>query len=104
MLWTICRLDKLAAARRAFEELGMMDGTTASYTAMIQAGGVPQPRAVVEAANDDDDDNDNDPSPGPKTLLTVELAWLPGKPFPVQPTPNLINDHTIYSTRLPEHD
>ncbi|KAH9976908.1 hypothetical protein BJV74DRAFT_879553 [Russula compacta] len=72
------QLDKLAAARRAFEELGMMDGTTASYTAMIQAGGVPQPRAVIEAANDDDDNNDNGPSPGPKTLSTVELARLPG--------------------------
>ncbi|KAI0000685.1 hypothetical protein BJV74DRAFT_876935 [Russula compacta] len=84
MLWTICRLDKLAVAWRAFEELGMIDGTTASYTAMIQAGGVPQPRAVIEAANDDNDDNDNGPSPGPKTLSTVELARLPGYPNTIE--------------------
>jgi hypothetical protein len=80
MLWTICRLDKLGVAQRAFTELGMMDGSTATYTAMIQAGGEPQPRAVVEGAGDYDDE-DNGPAPGPKTLSTIELAWLPGKPF-----------------------
>jgi hypothetical protein len=80
MLRTICRLDKLAAARRAFAELGMMDGTTSTYTAMIHAGGEPQPRAAVEGADDDDDD-DNGPAPGPKTLSSVELAWLPGESF-----------------------
>ena len=76
MLRTLCRLDKLAAARRAFEELGMMDGTTSTYTAMVHAGGEPQPRAVVEA---DDEDDDNGPVAGPKALSTVELARLPGE-------------------------
>jgi hypothetical protein len=44
MLETISHLEKLGAASRAFAQLGMMEGTTTSYTAMIQAGGRPQPR------------------------------------------------------------
>jgi hypothetical protein len=35
MLRTITRLDKLAAAWKAFSPFGMMNGTTASYTAMV---------------------------------------------------------------------
>jgi len=101
MLRTLCRLDKLAAAWRAFAELGMMDGTTASYTAMIHAGGEPQPRAAVEGADEDDD---NGPTPGPKTLSMVELAWLPGESFLVLLSSNLISNHGIYSPRLPELD
>ena len=76
MLQTLCRVDKLAAARRAFMELGMMDGTAASYTAMICAGREPQPRVTVESNADEDDDHG--PAAGPKTLSTVELAQLPG--------------------------
>ncbi|KAH9970249.1 hypothetical protein BJV74DRAFT_743869, partial [Russula compacta] len=34
MLVTISRMDKLSTASRAHTELGMMDGTTSSYTAM----------------------------------------------------------------------
>jgi hypothetical protein len=82
MLRTICRLDKLAVAQRAFEELGMMDGTAATYTAMIHAGGEPQPRAAFNGTDDDDnEDNDNGPALGPKTLSSMKLAWLPGKCF-----------------------
>src|SRR5712691_6317913 len=36
MLQTISRLEKLAAARKVFTQLGMMDGMAASYTSMIQ--------------------------------------------------------------------
>ena len=75
MLQTLCRLDKLAAAQKAFAELGMIDGTTASYTTMIHTGGEPQPRAVEGV----DEDNDNGPVAGPKTLSTVMLAQIPGQ-------------------------
>jgi hypothetical protein len=75
MLRTLCRVDKLTAARRAFTELGMMVGTAATYTAMIQAGGAPHPRATIESTAGDDDDNG--PAAGPKMLSTVELARLP---------------------------
>src|SRR6201994_532712 len=57
MLKTISRLEKLASTRRVFTERGMMDGTTASYTLMIQEGGHPTPRASMdngELSNDDD--------------------------------------------------
>jgi hypothetical protein len=77
MLRTISRLDKLAAARKSFAQLGMMDGTTASYTVMIHEGGVPQPRAAFEI-DGGGEDNDNGPAPGPKALSCVELARLPG--------------------------
>ena len=53
----------------------MMDGTTASYTAMIHAGKEPQPRAVEGI----DEDNDNGPVAGIKTLSTVVLAQIPGQ-------------------------
>jgi hypothetical protein len=76
MLRTIRRLDKLAAARRAHTELGMMDGTTASYAAMILRGEQPQPR--VPAAVDEDEDDDNGPVSGPKSLSSVELARFVG--------------------------
>lgn len=76
MLRTISRLDKLGAALRAHAELGMMDGTTSSYTAMIQRGERPQPRTGL--AHRGDDDNDNGPEPGPKSLSSVELVRTPG--------------------------
>jgi hypothetical protein len=80
MLRTISRLDKLTAARRAFVQLGMMDGTTASYTKMVQDGGQPQPRAVPEA-DDTDTGDDNSPVAGPKAPCSVELARRPGTIF-----------------------
>ncbi|KAH9986315.1 hypothetical protein BJV74DRAFT_878515 [Russula compacta] len=78
MLRTLCRLDKLAAVRWAFLELGMMDGTTVGYAAMIQAGGEPQPRAV-EAMDEDDN---NGPIAGPKTLSSVILSQVPAQGYP----------------------
>jgi hypothetical protein len=77
MLQTISRLEKLAAALRTFTQLGMMEGTTSSYTAMIQAGGRPQPRAALQAAITDEG-ADHGPVAGPKALLSVKLARLPG--------------------------
>jgi hypothetical protein len=93
MLQTVCRLDKLAAIRSALAEHGMMDGTTASYTAMINAGGEPQPGSAIE----DDDANENDdngPALGPKALSTVELARIPGFFFSCH------SDRTSYSCSL----
>jgi hypothetical protein len=77
MLQTISRLEKLAAARRVFTQLGMMDGTAASYTGMIQDGGQPQPRATLETDYLDEGD-DRGPVAGPKALSSVELARIPG--------------------------
>ena len=76
MLQTICQLEKLAAAHHAHTELGMMDGMTTSYTAMILRGEQLQPR--VPAAVDKDEDDDNGPVSGPKSLSSVELAWTTG--------------------------
>ena len=80
MLRTLCRLDKLAAAHGAFTQLGMMDGTTASYTAMILAGGKPQPRAIIPKTDTDDEPgvDDNGPAAGPKVLSSVKLGQRPG--------------------------
>jgi len=98
MLWTLSRLDKLTAARRAFAELGMMDGTAATYTAMIQAGGEPWPQAAIDG---NDEEEDNGPAAGPKTFAVVELARLSGAAFffcVVQ----FIYTHPIHSARLPK--
>ncbi|KAI0246059.1 hypothetical protein BJV78DRAFT_1136045, partial [Lactifluus subvellereus] len=77
MLQTLHRLDKLAAVWREFAELGMMDESTATYTAMIHTGGQPQPRAAIA-----DEDNDNGPAAGPKTLSTTKLARVPARGYP----------------------
>jgi hypothetical protein len=76
MLQTLCRLDKLVLARGAFTQLGMMDGTTASYTAMILAGGKPQPRAILDSSTDEVDENG--PAAGPKVHSSVKLSQRPG--------------------------
>jgi hypothetical protein len=76
MLRTNVRMDKLAAIRGVFTELGMMEGTTASYTAMILRGEEPQLRASVALVDDEDDDNSQDP--GPKALSSIELARTAG--------------------------
>jgi hypothetical protein len=80
MLRTLCRIDKLTAARSAFNERSMMDGTTASYTAMVLAGGAPQrlPQSRVNIDGDGDDDDDNGPVAGPKVLSSVKLASKSG--------------------------
>jgi hypothetical protein len=75
MLLTNSRMDKLAAAKREFTKLGMMDGTTAEYTAMIASGGQPTPR--VSAPGICDDDDDDGPAPGPKSLSSIKLAQVP---------------------------
>jgi hypothetical protein len=77
MLVTISRLDKLAAAYEVFSQLGMMEGTTASYTAMILHGELPQPK-VSEGGDDNGEDDDIGLSPGPKSLSSIELARTPG--------------------------
>ena len=75
MLVTISRLEKLSSARRVFSRVGMMEGMTSSYMAMILRGELPQPRA-----NDDGDNKDDDTGPvhGPKTLSSIELAHKAG--------------------------
>jgi hypothetical protein len=75
MLVTISRLEKLSSASRVFSQIGMMDGTTSSYTAMILRGELPQPKALD---NDDDDNDDVGPVNGPRCLSSVELACTPG--------------------------
>jgi hypothetical protein len=76
MLRTNCRMDKMASARRAFAEQGMMKGTTAAYTAMILRGGQP----VAEATPDEKDKGviDIGPVSGPKVLSSVHLATTRG--------------------------
>ena len=98
MLLTISRIDKLAAALQIYTELGRMDGSTSSYTAMIQRGEQPQSRQV--AANNEEDDDDNGPAPGPKSLSSIELARRPGMPICVF-TFHMLTWNTNFSTRLP---
>ena len=80
MLLTNSRMDKLSSASRAHTELGMMDGTTSSYTEMILRGEQPQVRAAAADAYNDED-NDNSPEPGPKALSSIKLAHSPGMSF-----------------------
>jgi hypothetical protein len=75
MLVTNSRLDKLASAGRLFSELGMMEGTTSSYTARMLRGERPQPRVLAERRDEDDDGG---PSSGPRCLSSVELARTAG--------------------------
>jgi hypothetical protein len=78
MLRTISRLEQLASARRAFYQLGMMEGTTASYTATILRGELPQPKASANGGNGNDDDDDIGAVHGPKSLSSIELAHTAG--------------------------
>jgi hypothetical protein len=75
MLVTNSRLDKLASAGHVFSQLGMMEGTTSWYTAMILRGGSPQPRTIEVR----DDDGDTGPVAGPKSMSSIELARTAGK-------------------------
>ena len=54
----------------------MMDGATASYTAIILRGEQPQPWVVAAVSEDDNDDNG--PVSGLKSLSSVELAHTTG--------------------------
>lgn len=76
MLRTISRLDKMSAARSVFTSKGMMEGSTLSYTEMINAGGTPEPVALDR--DDENDENDDlGPVSGPKVLSSIELARSP---------------------------
>jgi hypothetical protein len=77
MLVTNSRLEKLASAGRIFSRLGMMEGTTSSYTAMILCGELPQP--LEDGDDNSDDDDDAGPAHGPKSLSSIELARTAGK-------------------------
>ena len=90
ILQTNCRLDKLQAAHKVFTRLGMMDGTTSSYQAMILRGEQPQPRAPMDADNNMDNDNYG-PVQGPKSLSSVELASTPGASDLLYCLPNGLN-------------
>jgi hypothetical protein len=79
MLQTISRLDKLAAARHVFTKLGMMEGSTSSYMAMVLRGEHPQP--LLDPAEDHDHDNEEHelgPVSGPRVLSSIDLAKIPG--------------------------
>lgn len=76
MLVTISRLDKLSSAVQVFTQVGMMEGTTLSYMAMINRGELPVPKVVT--TEDNDVDNDIGPVKGPKSLSSIELARTAG--------------------------
>ncbi|KAJ6552100.1 hypothetical protein DFH09DRAFT_1167844, partial [Mycena vulgaris] len=61
MLSTICRLERLAAARILFRSQGMMEGTALSYA--------------------EDEDDDGGDAPGPKALSSIELAGTPQRNY-----------------------
>ncbi|TRM58162.1 hypothetical protein BD626DRAFT_408644 [Schizophyllum amplum] len=69
MLTTNIRIDKMHAARLAFEKRGMMEGSTSSYTARMLAGVAPQ-----SPGSHDDGDEDEEPDAGPRALSSVDLA------------------------------
>ncbi|KAJ6472268.1 hypothetical protein DFH09DRAFT_1475959 [Mycena vulgaris] len=80
MLSTICRLERLAAARILFQSQGMMEGTALSYAAMTMMGEEPQPPSVDGEEEDEDDDGGD--APGPKALSSIELAATPQRNYP----------------------
>ena len=81
MLRTNRRIDKMTAARYAFEEKGMLAGTTLSYTAMILDGGEPEPPPEIG----DDEEDDYGAVTGPRVMSTVVLAATAGAHASVQP-------------------
>ncbi|KAJ7687361.1 hypothetical protein B0H17DRAFT_1069971 [Mycena rosella] len=79
MLRTICRLDRLAAARIVFCRQGMMAGTSLSYAAMTMRGEEPQPPLDTE---DEDEDDDGGDLPRPRSLSSIELAATHARGYP----------------------
>lgn len=77
MLVTLSRLDKLASARRSFTRLGMMEGTTASYTAGELRGELPVPRGEQDDGTLEEE-SDLGPVSGPRDLSSIELAVTNG--------------------------
>ena len=98
MLRTISRIDKLSAVFQIHTASARMNGSTSSYTAMIQRGEQPQPPEV--AVNNEEDDDDNGPAPGPKSLSSIELARTPGMPICVFAF-HMLTWNTNFSSRLP---
>lgn len=79
MLRTLSRLNKMATACLHFAKQGMMEGSTASYTSMILAGGAPEPRDGGEVEDDSlEGDEDLGPLNGPKVLSSIELSQTHG--------------------------
>ncbi|KAG5636033.1 hypothetical protein H0H81_009333 [Sphagnurus paluster] len=97
MLQTLCRLDKLSAARRIFTSKGMMAGSTSSYAAFIHAGGVPEPD--TNDSNDSDEDEDLGPVAGPRVMSSVKLAATSGMVLRLISTCFLVADETYLSER-----
>jgi hypothetical protein len=73
MLRINSHLDKMSYARRAFTELGMMTGSTSSYTAMLLRGEQP----AVPVAADLELEDDMGPITGVKVLSSIHLASTP---------------------------
>ena len=79
MLLINCRMDKLAFAKRAFDRLGTMIGTTSAYMAMILRGGQPAVTVTVPIeGTPNEEDNDIGPVSGPKVLSSIRLAATRG--------------------------
>ncbi|EIW78065.1 hypothetical protein CONPUDRAFT_34808, partial [Coniophora puteana RWD-64-598 SS2] len=81
MLRINLRIDKLRAAREAFNQRGMMAGTTSDYERFILSGGVPTPPAAPAPPEDADDDGGA--VAGPKVMSSIELACRRGTSPPV---------------------
>ncbi|KAL1740672.1 hypothetical protein HDZ31DRAFT_47033 [Schizophyllum fasciatum] len=83
MLTINVRLDKMHAAHLAFERRGMMRGTTSSYTAMMLAGGPPEPFGSLGDEEDDEgaDNGEDSVLRGPRALSSVDLAQTYGASF-----------------------
>jgi hypothetical protein len=71
-------MDKLSAAGPEFRKLGMRNGTTAGYTAIILGGGQPQPRDLA-LESDDDNNDDNSPVLGPQVFILYQVARMARK-------------------------
>jgi hypothetical protein len=121
MLVTITRLDKMATLRRSFAHQGMLQGTTALYTALSlsegavslgdEAPGVldvdnadPETLSVEEQETDPEcRQRDVGPSSGPRLASSVMLARRPGE-FVSLPVWLLLNQASewYYPRTLPE--
>ncbi|KAH9963354.1 hypothetical protein BGW80DRAFT_1438604 [Lactifluus volemus] len=100
MLRTNCRLDKLLATHQVFTRLGIMDGTTLSYQAMLLRGEQPEPRMQTPMLSDNNMDNDDyGPVPGPKSLSSTELAHTTARGYPCSLEPLAIH---IHQTHFPD--
>jgi hypothetical protein len=70
------RMDKMAAARLAFQRYGMLEGTTSSYTARILANERPEREPTPPFF--DTSDEDEAAVDGIRDTQSVELARTPG--------------------------